>query len=229
MTFRTTLAALAFAPLMALPAAAATIDFTDGTWTAGMAPSQVVDGVTVTLTGFRHVNATGQVRQREVNFSASEGHDGVGISDDEISKFADAYESLVLTFSEAVNVTGLGFLDLFVTYGKTPQEGPREIARVEFDNGIVRHFGAVQNFGMGLPGALEVSFKPITTTQLTFTLPGLGNGDLSNNDGVGVPDYSLASVTCDPISPVPLPAAGWMLLAGVAGLAGLKRARRDRA
>ena len=48
-------------------------------------------------------------------------------------------------------------------------------------------------------------------------------GGAANNDGVAKPDAAIAAMN---INQVPLPAAGALLLAGLAGLSALSRRRR---
>lgn len=67
------------------------------------------------------------------------------------------------------------------------------------------------------------AFAGTFDTQLAGLVNGGGTGqDLSHLEVAGV-------FTGAPPSPIPLPAAGWMLLAGIGGIAALKRRRKARA
>jgi hypothetical protein len=51
-------------------------------------------------------------------------------------------------------------------------------------------------------------------------------GNLADSFSASFIDITVGEITMQPTSPVPLPAAGWMLLAGVGGLAALRRRQK---
>ena len=56
------------------------------------------------------------------------------------------------------------------------------------------------------------------------TAPGFVLGDAAQLDFLTDPDaFAVATITIEEVAPIPLPAAGWMLLAGMGALAGLRR------
>lgn len=57
-------------------------------------------------------------------------------------------------------------------------------------------------------------------SELGYNLAGLLDG------GLGVSSSSAITFTANSIAPVPLPAAGWMLLAGLGGLVAMKRRKK---
>ena len=197
-------------------AQASTIDFTG-------APFQLNDSVVTGVTDFG-VGFTLSSTGGSLNWTGFDGtggttglaetFDGVGV--DEITDHDATNESIILTFDRAVFVTGVGFLDLFVDPNLT-NPGDNETAIVDFTNGSAdKAFNGVQAPISNNPGFLNASFAAELTTQLVFSAT---NG----NDGLGAGDFALASVD---VAPVPLPAAAWLLMGGLAGLGLLGRKRR---
>ena len=203
--------------------AAATIDFTSGatgksgtigsvswTMTSGVGTpsnSQLFDGQGSDLSG------TGLALQR----------DGYGVrsnidksrKDDEITSTASGMEAITLTFSKAVNVTGVSFLDLFLTYAG----GIGEVGYAMFSDGTTVSATAtdIANAKGSLrAGYASATFAAIKTTSIKFFI-GL------TNDQQGLADGALASVD---VAPVPVPGAALLLLGGLGGLAVVRRARR---
>ena len=81
--------------------------------------------------------------------------------------------------------------------------------------------GASESFGFANPVAnvSSVQFE-VEATQSSTTYTGLAEV-LFSDTAIVTADVTLGSTT-----PVPLPAAAWMLIAGIAGLAGARRLRR---
>ncbi len=208
--------------LAASVASATTIDFTKAstgtsgtvgnrswTLTAGSSSgwavannSQLFDGQGSNLSG------TGLALQR----------DGYGVrsaldkqkNDDEISTMRKGSEFLLLTFDFAVKLTGASFLDLYIGM-KGFEEG-----YVETDDGTVISIAALDAANVGnskRAGYAAATFAGIVTKTIKFYI-GMGN------DPYGVADGALASVD---VSPVPVPAAGLLMLGGLGGLVAMRR------
>lgn len=163
-------------------------------------------------------------------------NDGVGIGDDEISANAStgAYETLILTFSQAVYVTGFHFLDMYMPKdmasdpsmaGNIDSDGI-EKAVISWDGGSDSIFfaanqldGAMGGYLYGDPSAPDSGTgMSIFTTQLIFRA---GPG----NDGNGFADFSLAAVDVE-LTAVPIPAGGILLLTALGGLGFAHRRRK---
>lgn len=139
---------------------------------------------------------------------------GVGANDDEVTTFPNgAQEWIKVSFSAPVMVNALYFLDLFISQDGSSQE----VAQVSINGGfpIVTTY-ASQVFGYKKAGFAAATFAPIAVSELFFTV-------LSSNDNVGFADAALAGIG---IAPVPLPAAGLLLLGGLGGLAAMRRRRK---
>ena len=115
-----------------------------------------------------------------------------------------------------------------------------------FDSCITeQNFG--ENFGANVPGfdgagtlsevlAFNLSFKNAAGSAGASAVAGFCNSfdcaEWSINAATGEVTYTLAAA---PIAPppgttvIPLPAAGWLLVTGLAGLAGLSRRKRNTA
>ena len=143
-------------------------------------------------------------------------NDGIGITDDELTTDAGAsiFESLTLTFSQSVRITGLHFLDLFLPPSPSSAD-TGEGAAVAWDSSSMTFFATEisgMNGGYHFEDTLDTG---IYTTALTFTVdPG--------NDAQGFADYSLAAID---VAPIPLPAGGLLLLGALGGL-GIARRRK---
>ncbi|HQU70143.1 MAG TPA: VPLPA-CTERM sorting domain-containing protein [Albidovulum sp.] len=207
--------------MMALGAIAAnayTIDFTSaGTGTSGslfggsvtwnmtasgiLNNSQLFDGVSTAAT-----TASGLSFQ-------TDGY-GVGRTDDEITTFPNGrMEWIRVTFSAPVMVNALYFLDLF----KSADGSSLEEAYATFSpTGSTQVISAVDTFNRVAGGFASTSFSPILTNSIFFTVR-------SSNDNVGFADGALAGIG---LAPVPVPAAGLLLIGGLGGLAALKRRRK---
>lgn len=204
--------------LGAVAANAYTIDFTDsGTGTTGtlfggsvnwtmtasgiLNNSQAFDGISTPAT-----SASGLSFQ-------TDGY-GVGRADDEITTFTNGRQEWIrVAFSAPVLVNALYFLDLFIA----PDGSSQEIAVATMNGGFpVVNINAVDVFNRANGGFASTTFAPILVSDIFFTV-------LSSNDSVGFADGALAGIG---IAPVPVPAAGLLLLGGLGGLAALKRRRK---
>lgn len=142
---------------------------------------------------------------------------GVGAHDDEITNYANnKMEWIKVKFSAPVLVNAIMFLDLF----QTPDGSSQEVGQAAFNGGSpIISLYASDIAGTGAPGFVGASFAAISVTEIFFTV-------LSSNDQYGFADGALAGIG---IAPVPVPAAGLMLLGGLGGLAALRRRRKKAA
>lgn len=206
--------ALAATLMGSVGAFASTIDLTDdGSYTAtATSASGVVDGVSweitpIPVSASLTYNTPYDGGAAPVGAGLAFENDGIGVSvgDDEVTY---PTESLVLTFGEAVTVESIAVLDLFGL----------ETMTVYADGMLVGTLNATFASGDNSFGgyALYVLGSPVTATTLTF-VPG------SQNDSFGSPDFALAAIT---LAPVPVPAAGLLLLGGLGLLGAAKRRRK---
>jgi hypothetical protein len=140
--------------------------------------------------------------------------DGIGIIDDETSNRGREY--LTLSFSKAVEVTAFHFLDLFFGTPENKNKVGYEAVSV-FDtvtNLLIAEFTSDQFLDANAIGGYK--FGSLTTpwvgTSLTFRTSG-------SRDDADI-DFALAAVD---VAPVPVPAAGLLLLTAVGGLAVARR------
>jgi hypothetical protein len=224
MNFRT-LTAAALVASAPIAVSAAVIDFTgdSGVTFSASGPAQAVGtfsgGQTLTVTPFPVDSELNRTEYDGVGNFNPDGlalkYDGigVGVQDDEVT---NPSEFLELVFSEVTTITGIWVLDLFKFGANTEQTGD------DFTESLLVWFG-------GREGALDAPDAVLMATSdafekggwgllsLDFTGTRLTLGAGSGNE-VGDPDFALAAVQV-----VPLPAAGFLLLGGLGGLAALKR------
>lgn len=200
---------------VAAPAKAAMIDFTaypvgtSGTLTGS------VGSIDWTLTSSR-----GEIRAPEACTSPVPElacvNDGLGISGSEISGNSKDYIQIV--FSRNVALVATWFLDLFIA-----RDGSNaEIAYVSkgTPSGVPDVTVVADKVYPGGNGYRKAEgFRLIGTTFSFFVDP-------DGNDNLGRPDAALAAVE---IAPVPLPAAGMLMLGALGGLAVLNRRRQRTA
>lgn len=139
---------------------------------------------------------------------------GVGRNDDEITTSAKGQEWIEITFSAPVLINAVYFLDLFVA----PDQSSYEVGQASINGGNpVVSLAATEIARTGAPGFVAANFAPIYASVIRFTI-------LSSNDSFGYADGALAGIG---IAPVPVPAAGVLLLGGLAGLGALRRRRKS--
>lgn len=140
---------------------------------------------------------------------------GVGAHDDEITTSPIRQEWIEITFSAPVLIDAIYFLDLFLA----PDRSSVEIGQASVNGGNpLLSLTATDVAGTGAPGFVGATFAPIYATVVRFTV-------LSSNDSFGYADGALAGIG---IAPIPVPAAGVMLLGGLGGLAALRRRRKAK-
>lgn len=140
-------------------------------------------------------------------------NDGIGITDDEVSYLDTFSESITVTFDRDVTLIGVHFLDLF----EDPGDDSEEVAILTVDGvGVTLTFGALQPKTGNNPGYAFGSVDSITGREFIFTAG-------ETNDQFAEPDYSLAALQ---IAPIPVPAAGLLLLGGLGALGVAKRRKR---
>lgn len=138
---------------------------------------------------------------------------GVGRNDDEITTSPKGQEWIEITFSAPVLINAVYFLDLFVA----PDRSSYEVGQAAVNGGSpLISLAATDVAGTGAPGFVAATFAPVYATVIRFTM-------LSSNDSFGYADGALAGIG---IAPVPVPAAGLLLLGGLAGLGALRRRRK---
>lgn len=138
--------------------------------------------------------------------------DGYGVVDDEISTTSRLTQYIDLTFSAPTLVDAIYFLDLFVA--RNVQSA--EVGFASIDGGAPIALLATDLAGTRAAGFVGAAFVPVLASVIRFTVQ-------DTNDLLGVADGALAGVG---IAPIPVPAAGLLLLGGLGGLAALRRRKK---
>lgn len=142
---------------------------------------------------------------------------GVGKNDDEITTSPMKQEWIDVSFSKPVLINAVYFLDLFIS--KDLQTW--EVGQASVNGGSPIFSVAAQDVITGNPatrpgGFASATFKPVYASTIRFTI-------LSSNDTYGFADGALAGIG---LAPIPVPAAGLMLVGGLGGLAALRRRKK---
>lgn len=137
---------------------------------------------------------------------------GVGMNDDEITTTPMRQEWIEVAFSAPTLVNAFYFLDLF----QAANGATVEVGEATVDGSTTFSLVATDIAGSGAGGFVAAVFKPIYATVIRFTV-------LNSNDNLGYADGALAGIG---IAPVPVPAAGLLMLGGLGGLAALRRRRK---
>lgn len=199
--------------LSASAAGAAVIDFTSAsTGHSGV----LAGGTTWSMTASGYLNNSqafdGNSVPSGTGLSFETDGYGVGMNDDEITTAPMRQEWIEVAFSAPTLVNAFYFLDLFQnTNGQTI-----EVGQATVDGSTTFSLMATDIAGSGAGGFVAAVFKPIYATVIRFTV-------LNSNDNFGYADGALAGIG---IAPIPVPAAGLLLMGGLGGLAALRRRRK---
>lgn len=193
-------------------ASAALLDFTDSS--TGFA-SGSIGGVNYVVSA-----SSGDTPNRDQLFdgTATPGEplafelDGIGITDDEITTNGHV-EELIVQFDQVVQINKLYFLDLFTDGG-----ADAEVAHVS----SLLSGSADLNFGGEEAYTVDGAGFRIATPDDVFVGQTFSFKAQFGNDAQGDPDYSLAGIDFT-VAPVPVPAAGLLLLGGLGALGAMKR------
>lgn len=192
---------------------AAVIDFTSAsTGHSGV----LAGGTTWSMTASGYLNNSqafdGNAKPSGSGLSFETDGYGVGLDDDEITTTLIRQEWIEIAFSAPTLVNAFYFLDLF----QAANGGTVEIGQATVDGSTTFSLVATDIAGSGAGGFVAAVFKPIYATVIRFTV-------LNSNDNLGYADGALAGIG---IAPVPVPAAGLLMLGGLGGLAALRRRRK---
>lgn len=211
-----TLKSIVFGAILAFGAAGANATVIDYTSAATGTSGSIFGGAinwTMTASGYLNNSQLFDGRSKPVGSGLVFDRDGygVGAADDEITTTAMRQEWIEVAFSAPVMVNAFYFLDLFVSRtGSSREVGEATI------NGVVYSLDATDIAGSGAGGFAGLSINPVMASVIRFTV-------LSSNDNVGFADGALAGIE---VAPVPLPAAGMLLLGSLGAMVALRRRRQ---
>lgn len=207
------IAGAAFA-LAASAASAYVIDFTKAS--TGTSGSLFGGSVTWNMTASGPLNNSqaydGQSAPTGTGLAFETDGYGVGADDDEITNGPRTQEWIEVSFSAPTLINAVYFLDLFVMRDSSSLE----IGQASINGGAPISILATDLANWKNDGFASEIFSPVLASVIRFTV-------LSSNDNYGFADGALAGIG---IAPVPVPAAGLMLLAGLGGIAALRRRKK---
>jgi hypothetical protein len=200
-----TLSTLLTAGLVSLSAVsvnAATLDFTADPF---IGSTGTIDGIGYTITAAPGTLSLGGAAGGACTGLACQ-KDGIGVASGQDANEIDFFETLTITFDEAVFISGLAFLNLF----------ENEVANVQVGATSLSYTGT-----QPLPGSGFVtdSFSSLLATSVTFTTDSLSGDDGDSN-------YYVAALE---VSEVPVPAAAFLFAPALVGFMGLRRRAAKKA
>lgn len=228
------LAALAAAGALALAAGAAnaatfTVDLQGSSFPQ---PSVVINdaggsGLDLTITASDYNNSNGTPTGGP--FSVGQYNQGIGVCSGSVTNSGDGCsgdehyldglggdEMAFFDWSDEVTLTAITFWIPNLVNG--PNEDP------EFDFALYSGEDAPLWFS-------QVDIGTNGSGVRTYTLGTPRTGDFFGIGASGYDDdyFKIKKLTFDYVAPIPLPAAGWMLLAGIGGIAAMKRRKKAAA
>ena len=211
-TFTLSTFAAAAVLMGATSASAALIDFTDNSTPLSTSQYTVI-GDPVAPAADPGDTAPGPIVLSNGDVLAGE-NDGLGVKDDEISN--PPPQSITINFSSNKRLSAVYFLDLFSSpSGATEEEGRVNIG-TERDASSFAFVEGTQPVDSGLPGLGELTGLNLIGKSFTIWVA-------RSNDATGTADGALAGID---VAPVPLPASSLMLLAGLGGIAAMRRRKK---
>ncbi|MEM8957130.1 MAG: alkaline phosphatase [Pseudomonadota bacterium] len=161
-----------------------------------------------------HANATGRVIEEQIDFNHA-----VGAAVDWVTEYSSWEETLLVVLTDHGNGAPMGPNSDTIPFEPIENNGQGNLP------GVLWHSGShtTENTLLWANGAGSEEFLEMIVGQDPYLTSMLGFNDGSYIDITGVNPAIRAAAGLSTVTPVPLPAAGWLLLAGVGVLAGLRR------